>query len=250
MQCPTCKTTNDPDAGFCQECGSQLKNAAAARARRSYLFMFVLVPVLALVAGIGYYKFFLPSGIAAVVNGEEISISELDSAVACAQGNNEALSGRARHQFLNQLIVERVVLQEARKAGLSVRQEDVASATAGMQRSTGLDESAFKKEMVSQYGSMRSFTDALARRLLVNKYLSEKVVPAGADPEAARLVIDRWMQEMTGRAAVRIALAEQGAGAGCGNCDPAQKKPCAMNAGCRGCDRSRTKPRDKDTISR
>jgi len=243
MQCPTCKMMNDPDAEFCQECGRALNNAVSTRSRRSYLFMFVLVPVLALIAGVGYYKFFLPSGIAAVVNSEEISTSELDAVVARAQGNNGAPSGRVRHQFLNQLILERIVLQEARKAGMSVPQEDVASAAAETQRATGLDASAFHKEITSQYGSMRLFTEALGRRLLMNKYLSEKVVPPGADPQTARMAVDRWMQDLEGRATVRIALAEQGGRAGCGNCDSSQKKPCTMQgAGCGDCDQSRKKP--------
>lgn len=241
MQCPACKTVNDPDARFCQECGSPLKTSAATGSRRSFSFIFVLVPVLVLVAGLGYYKFFLPSGVAAVVNGEEIGISELDAAVAHAQGNNETGPGRVRHQFLNQLILERIVLQEARKAGMSVPQEEVASTVVETQRATGLDGAAFKKEMVSQYGSMRSFTDTLARRLLMNKYLSEKVVPAGADPETARKSVDRWMQDLAGKATVRIALSEQAAGPGCGNCDPSQKKSGnAPSIGCGGC-QSRTK---------
>jgi hypothetical protein len=49
---------------------------------RAYFFALLLIPVVALATGLGYYKFILPDGIAAVVNGEEIKHSELDSAVA------------------------------------------------------------------------------------------------------------------------------------------------------------------------
>jgi len=243
MQCSQCNKINDQDAGFCQECGKPLNSAETTRSRRSYLFMFILVPVLALVAGVGYYKFILPSGIAAVVNGEEITAAELDAAVVRAQGSTELASGRVRQQSLNQLIMERIVLQEARKAGVSVKEEDISSAAAVLQRSTGLDDSSFKKYITGQYGSSRFFKAALARRLLMNKYLSENIVPAGADPQVVRMTVDRWIQVQAGKAVVRVSLAEQGTDAGCGNCEPAQKKACGMtNAECGGCDQPMNKP--------
>jgi SurA-like protein len=222
VHCSNCKQTNDTDALFCTACGRPLEEApqqAVKTQRRAYFIALLFVPVIALAAGIGYYKFFLPNGVVAVVNGEEIKFSELDAAVARAQGSQEAASSQLRYQLLNQLITQRIVIQEARKAGISVSKEEIETSATEARTSSGLDEATFNREVVSQYGSLRTFKDALERRLLVNKFLAVKVVPPGADPSAARSAINRWLDDIAGRAAVRIALAGQGAGPGCGCCN-------------------------------
>ncbi len=86
MHCPDCKKTNDTDAHFCTACGRllQVLPQAVAEQRKAYFIALLFVPVIMLAAGIGYYKFFLPEGVVAVVNGEEIKRSELDAAVARA----------------------------------------------------------------------------------------------------------------------------------------------------------------------
>jgi len=222
VHCPDCKQTNDTDALFCTACGRPLEAApqqAAKIQRRAYFIALLFVPVIALAAGIGYYKFFLPNGVAAVVNGEEIKLSELDAAVARAQEGQEAASHQLRYQLLNQLITQRIVIQEARKAGISVSKEEIETSATEARTSSGLDEATFNGEVVSQYGSLLTFKDALERRLLMNKFLAAKVVPPGADPSTARSAITQWLDDIAGRAAVRIALAGQGAGPGCGCCN-------------------------------
>jgi len=221
LHCPDCKQTSDSDALFCTACGRPLEapQQAAKIQRRAYFIALLFIPVIALAAGIGYYKFFLPNGVAAVVNGEEIKVSELDAAVARAQGSQEAASSQLRYQLLNQLITQRIVIQEARKAGISVSKEEIETSATEARASSGLDEVTFNGEIVSQYGSLRSFKDALERRLLVNKFLVLKVVPPGADPSTTRSAINQWLDDIAGRAAVRIALAGQGAGPGCGCCN-------------------------------
>jgi hypothetical protein len=216
VNCTQCNASNEEDAAFCVECGKPFSTEAktSATSRRNYLFMFVLVPILAIVAGIGYYKFVLPDGIAAVVNGEEITMSELESA-ASAQGTADDRSGRFRYQLLNQMIAERIVLQEARKTGISISRQEIASAIDKARVASGSDDASFRKKLSSQFGSPSAFENALARRLLINKFIAEKVVPPGADPETARIAMDQWYEGISRKAAVRIALAE---GSGCGGC--------------------------------
>jgi len=219
VHCPDCKQTNDTDAFFCTACGRPLEAAPQQTVqiqRRAYFIALLFVPVIAIAAGIGYYKFFLPDGIAAVVNGEEIKLSELDAAVTRAQGKQEAASTQVRNQLLNQLITQRIVIQEARKAGISVSKEEIDTAATGARTSSSLDEATFNRQVVSQYGSLPAFKDALERSLLANKFLAVKVVPPGADQPTAQSAIKRWLDDIAGRATVRIALAGQGVGPGCG----------------------------------
>ena len=236
MHCPDCKQKNDADALFCTACGRPLEvtlQKTAQLQRKAYFIALLFVPVIAIAAGIGYYKFFLPNGVAAVVNGEEIRLSELDAAVARAQGRQEVASSQLRYQLLNQLITQRIVIQEARKSGISVSEEEIETFATESRASSGIDEATFNRQIVSQYGSMRAFKDALERRLLADKFLAVKVVPPGADQPTAQSAIKRWLDDIAGRAAVRIALAEQGEGPGCGCCNT-ENGQASQRSGIRG----------------
>lgn len=239
MICSACKHDNDVDAAFCDQCGGPLAAIPVKksfRSRKAYLLIVVSVLIMLVVAGLGYYKFILPDGIAAVVNNEEITLSELDAAVLRERGEQDAVSGIARYQVLNEVIAERLVLQEAKKAGLVVSPEEVAAAVSEAQTESGRDAAAFQKDTNARYGSMQSFDHALEQQLIIRKFLSEKVVPQGADPQTERSAVNRWLQETSGRAMIRIALAEQGGGGGCGNCakTAGSSQPCKGMPG-QGC---------------
>ncbi len=221
MKCSICNAINDADASFCSECGKPINADSRnrpAKSRRAYLFALLLIPVIVFAAGIGYYKYFPPHGIAAVVNGEDIPLSELDAAVARGQGVPGAAEPRFRYQVLNGLISERLVLQEARKAGITVPQQELSAAMDEARSSAGRDRKVFEQDAAAHYGSIRNFENVLARRLLINKFMTSKVIPPNADPRTANAAINRWMQEISGRASVRVTLAEQWSAAGCGCC--------------------------------
>lgn len=225
MNCPECNTPYDADAQFCVECGRSLKDAqpeVISKGRRAYFIVLLFVPVIVIAAVIGYYKFFLPNGVAAVVNGEEIKLSELDTAVARMKGMREETSAGLRYQALNELISERLVLQEARKAGIHVSKEEVASAAAEAQSASGFDDAAFEQAMKTLYGNAHGFERALERRLIINRLIAERVVPPGADPKAASRAVNQWLQGLSAKATVRIALAEQLSGPGCGCCNKSE----------------------------
>ncbi len=251
MYCPDCKKTNDTDALFCITCGRPLREVlqqAVPKQRKAYLAALLFVPVVVLAAGVGYYKFFLPDGVAALVNGEEINLSELDAAVARAQGGQGTASGRLRYQLLNQLIAQRIVLQEAHKAGISVSKEEIATAAAQARTASTLDDEAFQRQVGSEFGGQRAFEDFLERGLLMSKFFSVKVVPPGSDPYTAQIMINRWLEDATGRATVRIALAGQGAGPGCGCCNANGQEPHGRSKPGQGC-ATASRPKANDTGS-
>lgn len=222
MQCTECNTANDPDAAYCSECGKPVapkQQAGFAGFRKPYLAVSVLALVALLVAGLGYYKFILPNGVAAVVNGDEIKLAEVDAAVFSVLGKQDEPNSGIRRRVLNQLIMERIVLQEARKAGVALSEAERVSVRADARASSGLGEAEFKRQIQSRYSDMSAFENTLERRFLINKFLAQKIVPRGADSPAAGLAVDRWIQDITGRASVRVTLAEQGPGPGCGCCN-------------------------------
>lgn len=248
MNCGKCNTMNDGDAAFCANCGSALM-AVPRRKRQTYLYALLLLLVLLAVAGAGYYKFILPSGVAAVVNGEEIMLAELDDLIR-SDGNSAGVPaetlGRMRYAALSELITERIALQEARKAGVQVSNEEVHAAVQDMRAASGLDEKGFEAKVTERYGSMAAFRKGLARRLAIRKFIDEKVTAGASGPADANMRLNQWLQDSTARAAVRVSLAEQLPASGCGccggggpgavkqGCDPAKgtsKRGCAPQAG-------------------
>jgi len=248
MNCGKCNTTNDNDAAFCVNCGGVL-TAAPQKGWRSYRYALLLLPVLLVAAGAGYYKFILPSGVAAVVNGEEITLAELDNLVR-PDGRGAGVSaetlGQMRYAALSELITERIALQEARKAGIQASNDEVQAAVQDMRAASGLDEKGFEAKVTEHYGSMAAFRKGLERRLAIRKFIDEKVTVGASGPAEANMRLNRWLQDSTAKAAVRVSLAEQLPAAGCGccggggpgvakqGCDPAKgasKRGCAPQAG-------------------
>jgi hypothetical protein len=243
MNCGKCNTMNDGDAAFCANCGSALM-AVPRRKRRTYLYALLLLPVLLVVAGAGYYKFILPSGVAAVVNGEAITMAELEAAVR-TNGNAASLpaemQGRLRYAALSELITERIALQEARKADVRVSAGEVRAAVETMRAASGLDEKAFASRIVERYGSMAAFRKGLEQRLVIRKFIDQKVSAGASDPADANNRLNQWLQNATAKAAVRVSLDEQPPSSGygcCGNGKGPAKQGCDPSKGAarQGCD--------------
>lgn len=239
MFCSTCSHDNDADAAFCVECGKSLvvmPRSSSARPRKTYFFIGVLLAALLAVGWFGYYKFFLPQGIAAVVNGEEIMLSDVDAVIVRMQGAGNAISDGIRYEVLNELIAERLVLQAARKENICLSSGELSAAEAESRAQSGLDEAAFTTEAIARYGSPAAYAQARERSLLIKKYIAHKVVPAGADMRSARMAVSTWVQDQAAKASIRIALAEQSGSAGCGNCGTVNSQPrkrgCGSSAGC------------------
>ncbi len=236
MNCPECKAPNDEDAFFCTACGKSLvaQRGSASRQRRVYFIILLFIPVVIIAGAIGYYKYYLPGGIAAVVNGEEIRVSELDAAVDRMRVSGGTATDGLRYQALQELISERLVVQEARKAGIEVTRDALLQAAAGAQAASGLNEAAFNQAVSAQYGSRGGFENELKRRIMINRLIAERVVPPGTDPGTAGRLVNQWLQNLSARATVRIALAEQLAGPGC-RCSNNSVGEAGMSRGKQGC---------------
>jgi hypothetical protein len=241
MICSKCKGESDADALYCEHCGAGL-TASAVRPgswTSRILLGALTVLVVAAVAAIGYYKFFLPRGIAAVVNGEEITLAEVDAQMQGFLRNSEVppqLLDHARYRVLNDLITERVAWQEAERAGIRASGEDIDAAYGQLAAAAGSDRAAFGDLIKAQYGSVRSFRRSLERRITISKYIAAKITAGISDPTIAGARVDQWLQDISGRASVRVALAEQlpGSGAACGTgCSSGGcPAPGAANGGC------------------
>jgi hypothetical protein len=221
MQCPSCSDNNETDAEFCTQCGrlfNRVQPGLQEKTRKAYWFALALIPVLIAVAWLGYYKFILPSGIVAVVNGEEVKLAELDAAAPRPRGMEEEGYRNFRYQALQSLILERLVLQEARAAAVQVSTSEILSAKAEARARSGLDRAAFTRQVETRFGSVQNFERVLMCRLLAMKILPEQAVAYGLGPQTAQSAVTRWLEKASGNAVVRIDLSEEISGAGCGCC--------------------------------
>jgi hypothetical protein len=181
----------------------------------------------------GYYEFMLPNGVAAVVNGEEIKMAELDSALRSAGKDvPEEAIGRMRSAALSDLITERIACQEAHKAGVRVSPEELNNAITRMRSAAGMDEKSFDAQVNSIYGSRGNFQKGMQRRLMIQKFIDETITAGITDPTIAEFRVSQWLQGISNKAAVRVSLGEQIQGsAGCACCSVGGTGPAK-----RGCD--------------
>ena len=239
MNCGKCNTINDGDAVFCANCGNALHVLPEdpRKTWRSYWFALLLVPVLLAAAGMGYYKFMLPSGVVAVVNGEEITMAELDAVVRSERDGREVpeeATAQMRNTALSELITERIAFQEASRAGVRVSQEEMNDAVARMRSAAGLDEKGFEAQVNASYSGRGNFRKRMERQLVIGKYIDERITAGVSDPTIAGFRVNQWLQGIGSKAAVRVSLEEQiqGSSAGCACCGGSGKGPGAAKRGC------------------
>lgn len=127
--------------------------------------------------------------VAAVVNGDVITQAELfeeSSKVTqkitaqAPASEKEALLKKAREQVLSQLIDKALLLQQAKKAGLSVSDEEVDGAIANILNKTGLSLKQFQKDLtdhgMSEQGYRKTIREQILISRLVNHQIREKIV--------------------------------------------------------------------------
>ncbi len=237
MECGKCRGANDADAKYCVNCGSALDGSAGPAPEnpvRTWWYLLLLVPVLAFAAGIGYYKFYLPRNVAAVVNGEEISRIDVDRAMSEITGGTnlpEDARSRMRYAVLSRMITDRIIWQEARREGITISQGEVSAAVERRRTSAGMDERTFEERVKERYGSMAAFRTSVEQQLAFNKFVDEKVTAGAADAATVSARLEQWLRHIRGKAVVRIALSEElPAGGACGCCG-GQPGTCGMQRG-------------------
>lgn len=277
MVCKDCGGINDDDASFCTLCGSAAADARKKTLPRSGIWLPASILVIALIAlaSVGYYKFVLPNGVIAVVNGEEIREQDLKIEMRTALGEglinpdnssvNKALEPRLRYDILMRLIRERIMLQEAKKAALTVTNDDVLAAVDRIRKDSGMDDKGFAAFIEQRYGGMAAFENMLKKKLLIEQLILRKIAPGLKSFESIQAAVAKWLHDASTRANVRIALSQQWSGDGCECCNrgveqapkagakkgdsgavSAEKKAAASQA---GLEYWREKYRDKDVTA-
>jgi peptidyl-prolyl cis-trans isomerase SurA len=121
--------------------------------------------------------------IAAVVNGQPITLSEVQERVQPELARTspgpagEAQRKSLLHEALEQIIDERLVESEATSLGIDVTEDDITRGVEQLARQNGMDQAQFKDALAQQNISIDTVRDSLRRQQLVLRLLQYKVKP-------------------------------------------------------------------------
>lgn len=124
--------------------------------------------------------------IAAVVNGQPITLSEVDERVAAEMGRTmQKAPSAARdeerkdllHRGLQQLIDEKLVETEAGSLGLEVTEDELSKQLEALARQNGLDIPGFREALQQQGIEYDTVRESLRRQSLMVRLLQFKVKP-------------------------------------------------------------------------
>ena len=125
--------------------------------------------------------------IVAVVDGEVITLSDLDQAIrrfgeAGLPGGANPLETKmrtvqVRREALERLVEEKVLEKVAKRYGINVKNEEVAQALETVKRQSGLTESRLQRELESHGFTLESYREFLAAQIRKGKIVDSFIKP-------------------------------------------------------------------------
>ena len=220
FECPQCGGPLGSGATVCGECGKEINvqpPSPAQEEKRSgknlYAFLAVLLVVLgglAILLFIGLIPNPLrDSSTAAIVNGEKISLVELnkkfdmykkmygqDGKTEFSGPNGEKMLEQLRRQILDSMIQDKILATEARKEMISVSPQEIAEKINAIKNSMNLSDKDFEGFLKNHSMNLSSFEKRMERDLLIANLIAK-----GAEKG---LTNEAWIKELNSRAKVEI----------------------------------------------
>ncbi|MCA9485899.1 MAG: peptidylprolyl isomerase [Nanoarchaeota archaeon] len=135
------------------------------------LGVFVALAVVVVLGFVIYQSF--NSDVAAVVNGDKITVSELDKAYETLPPQYQAVTTKA--DLLKQLVQTKVFYQEAVEEGYSETEEAMQQVEL-LKANSGLTEEEFSSSLALQGFTEEELLDQYEKQLIVQKYLDENLI--------------------------------------------------------------------------
>ena len=166
-------------------------------------------------AGIGPLATASSSPPVAVVNGEPITLRQLDNLIALNVAMAPLQTGQAmnltpaqwqqlRNRLLDQMIRNTIVLQEARKAGITVTDAQVDAELQAMIQQYGITLQQLDAQL-AQAGIQRDvLREWLRGALIATTYLQQYVYAGATDAEQQRQAYEQWIQERMNNSQIQV----------------------------------------------
>lgn len=152
------------------------------------------------------------SRIAAVVNGDMITVRELDKALRTElagqkvdPAKNPQMAAEVRKAVLNRMINDKILIQEAAKEKIEVSDADVDAAMDRIVKDSQLSRDVFFKQMAKEGMSEKDFRDRLYVQLVSQRLMSRNVVNKVVVTEDE--INDYYRKNMAGFASGRARVA-------------------------------------------
>ncbi len=225
IECPHCGSPLGNDVTVCGECGKervdtekeQLSVPEEQSSKSNKNIYGILAVFLVVVGGAAILLFsglvpnpFRDKTTAAIVNGEKISIKELDEKLEIFkkmygqsnQMNFSSPEGKQaladmRGQVLNALIQERILITEAVREKITVSKQDITDKIAGIKKAMNISDQDFENFLKNHSMSVDAFEKRMEREALINKLIAKGVQEKG-------LTKDAWLKELHSRARVEV----------------------------------------------
>ena len=159
-----------------EESKKETPKVIVKKVERGKIFQYTTIALLVvLVAGLGYVvygdKFSFGSDIAAKVNGEKITVSELNRIYDSLSEQQKSLM--TKDDVLEQLVQLKVIYQEAKKGGLGVSETEANSKLDLLLASAGITREQFLQNLdqqgISEADFIKSFIEQMTAEKLINK---------------------------------------------------------------------------------
>jgi len=228
LECPQCGNALANGVAVCGACGTEVKDNEVKddkgvlppqekRPGRKNLYA-ILAVVLVVLGGAAVLIFtgLLPNPMkgggstAAIVNGEKISIAEVDQKFSLyqkmsgksGQPDSNTPEGKAaaadmRMQILNAMIQDKILATEAAREKITVPPQEIADKISGVKKGLNLSDKDFDAFLQNHAMTPAAFEKRIEKDLLISKLIAKGTQEKGLTREA-------WIGELNKRAKVEI----------------------------------------------
>ncbi|MBS3917924.1 MAG: SurA N-terminal domain-containing protein [Deltaproteobacteria bacterium] len=208
--CPNCGEGNDRQNAYCVRCGRSLQKGR--RRGKTWIVLFVLIGL----AHIGVAGYFITGGfkskLVGRVNGEEITRKEFSNRLDRAKKLYEFRFGkdffkgtageenfiRLKAQLLEEVVMEKLLLQEAKSGGYAnVPEKEIDEQIEAIKKNHGLSEADFKNKLGV---GLLEFKEELKKDWLISQFV-EKAVLKGSQDNREQL-FQEWLTAAKSRGKV------------------------------------------------
>ena len=224
LECPQCGNALANGVAVCGACGKEVKDDEMALPppqergpgrKNLYAILAVLLVVLG-GAALLIFTGLLPNPMkgggstAAIVNGEKISIAEVDQKFDLykkmsgkrgqpdsATPEGKAAAADMRMQILNAMIQERILASEAAKEKITVPPQEIAEKIGAVKKSLNLSDKDFDGFLQNHSMTLAAFEKRIEKDLLISKLIAKGTQEKG-------LIQEAWIGELNKRAKVEI----------------------------------------------
>ncbi len=149
-------------------------------------------------------KLLTPSSVAATVNGDKITIKEVDDYYARIPEQYQQLI--TKNDILEQLINEKILLQEASKQDIAITDDEVNTAINSAIQQSGLTQEEFEQRLQEQDLTMDEMVQYYKTQLTIAQLLNKTILAEinSSDQDTLSQAVQLYLNQLKARSQIEI----------------------------------------------